>query len=369
MHILINALHSKTGGGLVYLNNLLPYFAAEDDMQITLLTHEDWVDRITIPENVSIKTESFKPSFALTLMWEQFVLPFKARNWGVDVTFNLANYCPLFAPKPTLLVSNNPEVRFYTNSPKWKLYWWTLIAMTTISMLRSVKIFTNGTYLRNVYAPKPMFEFLWHKFENANAACDVAVSSKPSQREAKTFLAVGDFYLHKNYPLLLKAFAEIIKTHPDAKLLIVGRSVNEGEYQHAQNLVKILRLEDNVQFLGAVKHEELLKYFETSTCYVTPSLAEVYSLTLVEALMFKCPVVTGGFEFQKEVTGDCAIYADINKSLSDKEKTQNFSKAMASVLDDPENAAKLAELGATRVKEFTWANTAKSIITALRTLN
>ena len=103
IRILVNALHAKSGGGVTYLRNLLPYLGTAEGLEVHLFLHTDQYGLFdTLPEGVRVHLLEFPNSFARLLLWEQVALPILAREMGVDVTFSLANYGPLAAPNTVI---------------------------------------------------------------------------------------------------------------------------------------------------------------------------------------------------------------------------------------------------------------------------
>lgn len=81
-------------------------------------------------------------------------------------------------------------------------------------------------------------------------------------------LFVGRF-VEKKAPLdLIRAFVEVVKKVPDAKLVMIGDGVLKGE---AELLARQLKLP--IDFLGALHHNEVLKEFEKAKVFCLPSVA------------------------------------------------------------------------------------------------
>ncbi|MCQ2479417.1 MAG: glycosyltransferase family 1 protein [Clostridia bacterium] len=94
---------------------------------------------------------------------------------------------------------------------------------------------------------------------------------------------VGRFHKIKNQTFLMEIFKEILKTKPDAKLLLVGEKIG-SEGMDKQELVAFaenLGIIDNVIFAGNVSNvNEYLSAFDT---FVFPSLYEGLGVCMIEA--------------------------------------------------------------------------------------
>lgn len=97
---------------------------------------------------------------------------------------------------------------------------------------------------------------------------------------------VGNFCYVKNYPFLLKVFAEILKIIPDAKLLLVGIG---GEFDKTQDLARRMGIYENVHFLGW--HADVERMFQAMDVFVLPSHFEGLGFVGVEAQLTGLPVI------------------------------------------------------------------------------
>lgn len=89
---------------------------------------------------------------------------------------------------------------------------------------------------------------------------------------------VGRLAKQKNQAFLIRAFGELRKKDPQARLLIVGAGELEGELK---DLARSLSLEDRVIFPGSVTNTE--DYYSAMDVFVMSSLYEGLPFTAVEA--------------------------------------------------------------------------------------
>ncbi len=106
-----------------------------------------------------------------------------------------------------------------------------------------------------------------------------------SPRGADTFevLFVGQVSLRKGVPYLLEAFARL--QHPRKRLRILGPM-----FPHMKPLLARLPMEQ-VEIVGAVSRQELVRYLNSSHVMVLPSLEEGLALVQGEAMACGCPVI------------------------------------------------------------------------------
>lgn len=119
----------------------------------------------------------------------------------------------------------------------------------------------------------------------------------PERKEKKTtLLSVGGLLELKGHHLIIKALKKLRDENIDAKLNIVGK----GPYEESlRSLVKELKLESHVNFLGTKGHEELKNLYNQATVFVLANFQEI-TPAVNEALACETPVVVmdcGGREF------------------------------------------------------------------------
>ncbi len=102
----------------------------------------------------------------------------------------------------------------------------------------------------------------------------------------------------KGIHIAIKAIAILKKHIPNVQLRIIGGSYQNkgirttGYYLYLKHLVKVLNLEGNVVFLGALNASEIVDQMYKSNIFVVPSFIESASLTLLEAMEMEIPIIT-----------------------------------------------------------------------------
>lgn len=98
---------------------------------------------------------------------------------------------------------------------------------------------------------------------------------------------VGNLLDKKNQIFLLDVVKYLLDNHVKVKLSLVG---DGGNKQLLENKIEELKLQDNVQMLGAVDNVE--EYLWSSDVYVHSALYEPFGLVLLEAMAAGLPVVS-----------------------------------------------------------------------------
>jgi 1,2-diacylglycerol 3-alpha-glucosyltransferase len=99
---------------------------------------------------------------------------------------------------------------------------------------------------------------------------------------------VGRLSPEKNLALLLRAFNGVAKTYEHVRLLVVG---DGPEKENLEAQVKHMNIETKVFFTGMVDYKEIPSYLASSNIFVTPSNAETFGLSTVEAMAAGLPTL------------------------------------------------------------------------------
>lgn len=97
---------------------------------------------------------------------------------------------------------------------------------------------------------------------------------------------VGSFVREKNHAGLLRIFSKILKTYPQATLLLLGAGPLEAE---TKALAMLLGIDQSVHFLGS--RSDILAILAKADLMLLPSLIEGLPGVILEAQYVQCPVV------------------------------------------------------------------------------
>lgn len=105
-------------------------------------------------------------------------------------------------------------------------------------------------------------------------------------------------YPVKGFHYLLEAFAEVLKTYPDATLAVPGKSfltadkLRRTSYQkYLAKLTRQYGLEDKIEFLGSLSAEGMKEAYLRANVFVLPSTIENSPNSLGEAMLLGVPCV------------------------------------------------------------------------------
>lgn len=106
-------------------------------------------------------------------------------------------------------------------------------------------------------------------------------------KREKRFVAVGRLEPQKNFPLLIKAFAEFNKEEPDYKLTIYGEGRERGKLE---NLIKDLGLQNNIELPG--RDKDVLNKINSAAAFILSSDYEGMPNALIESMCMGMPIIS-----------------------------------------------------------------------------
>lgn len=99
---------------------------------------------------------------------------------------------------------------------------------------------------------------------------------------------IGRLGREKSIDFVLKALAEYLKNDDRFHLIIVGGGPSETELKE---LTTELGIDNMVSFIGKVDHSETINYYAASDVFITASLTEMMSISMLEAMSMGLPVI------------------------------------------------------------------------------
>ena len=133
----------------------------------------------------------------------------------------------------------------------------------------------------------------------------------------------------------LRSLTKVAKAVPDARVLLIGSGPLETTFRA---LVKELGIENMVKFLGFVANEELPAYLNAADLYVSSSLSDGTSVSLLEAMACGLPVVVTDVPSILEW-----VENGINGLVCPRRDSDSLAKAIITLLRDERTAAKMGK--------------------------
>lgn len=359
VRVLVNAVHAHAGGGVTYLRNMLPRLADDAGLELHLVIHASQRALID-PGDARIRVHAFHfpNGFLARLAWEQLALPMHARRLSADVTFSPANFGPLLAPRPVILLRNALSVAASEGRMPKRLYWRALGIMTTLSVLGCRRAIAVSEFAR-----RDLSGGLPERFARRVSVIHHGVapvfSPAPEMRREGFLLAVGDLYVQKNLHGLIEAIDRLRGRFPAIRLKIAGEAVDAGYASRLGEAIAARGLGGHVELMGRLSPEALVDLYRRCALFVFPSLVETFGMPLVEAMACGAPVLSARASAMPEIAGDAALYFDADDPA-------DMAERIAEALDDAGLRRNLTERAAARAQAFSWEETARRTARVLK---
>ena len=99
---------------------------------------------------------------------------------------------------------------------------------------------------------------------------------------------IGNFEPAKNLPPLLHAKASLEKKNIFFDLIICGSGSRENKWKKISRKLKL----KNIYWKGRIERDQVLKILSNSHVYITTSLKDLTSTSLIEAMWFGCAIIS-----------------------------------------------------------------------------
>ena len=169
-------------------------------------------------------------------------------------------------------------------------------------------------------------------------------------------LYVGQQADYKNIRRLAAAHQELLQTHPDLGLILVGKK-REAHIANEQYFAK--KGYRNILFTDFIDDAQRDWLFTHADAYVFPSLMEGFGLPGLEAMAYGAPVASSNATCLPEVYGEAAHYFD-------PRNTADMARAINDILTDDELRARLIEKGHEQVAKYSWRRMAEQTLAVYR---
>lgn len=164
-------------------------------------------------------------------------------------------------------------------------------------------------------------------------------------------------YPHKNHETLVAAFAQMVCTRPELRLVFTGGSGSSDETVTAA--IDAYGLTNYVVRTGRIPETDLDLLYRSATVMAFPSLYEGFGIPVLEAMSRACPVVASDVGGLPEVIGGAG-------ELVDPLDVVGWANALGDLVDDPARRTVLVRLGFDRAKHFDWSTPAQSLLSLYR---
>jgi glycosyltransferase involved in cell wall biosynthesis len=162
-------------------------------------------------------------------------------------------------------------------------------------------------------------------------------------------LYLGTLEPRKNVSLLLRAFAQLVARHPEARLVVAGKK--GWHFESIFATAAELGLGAKVRFAGYIDEADKPALIRGALLFVYPSLHEGFGIPVLEAMASGVPTIAGNRTAIPEIAGDGAL-------LIDPTSQAELADALERLYSDPKARSQLAARGLAQAARFSWKKTA-----------
>lgn len=163
-------------------------------------------------------------------------------------------------------------------------------------------------------------------------------------------LYLGQWKAYKNVPLLMEAFAQVIREIRSCQLVIAGHDARHPEIPAAAARLP----EGSVVLTGHLPDDAVPDLYRGAAAVVVPSRAEGFGLPVLEAMACGVTVVCSDIPVLRELADGVAIFCDPSQASS-------FAEGIKAALD-PGSSNGHIERGLARATTFSWQKAAEATV-------
>jgi len=294
--------------------------------------------------------------------WLTIALPLAARRDRCDVLYFPYPVLPPYRPIPTVaMIHDLGFVRFPEHYPADMLR--NLVGpMRSAARRASLLVAVSESTKRDLVE---LFGISAEKISVVHHGVGAEFAPIPDARETVRarigierpyVLFVGTVQPRKNLPRLIEAFARVVREQGiPHELIIAGQKGWLAE--ESLSAPQKFGIEHRVRFVDYVPEEMLPALYTAADALAFPSLYEGFGLPVLEAMACGAPVLTSNASSLPEVAGNAAI-------LVLPTSVVQIADGLARILFDEGLRSSLQQKGVHRARSFTWANSARSLISA-----
>jgi glycosyltransferase involved in cell wall biosynthesis len=370
----INVLYllpGKVGGSETYIRNLVKWLPVIDreNEYLVFVNEESRGIFAPLPPRV---TEVPCPVRAVNrprrILWEQFGLPSRLKQLGIDVLLSAGMTAPFRCPATSvLMLFDLQHINQPRNFPRYYLPFLRSIIYASAKSADGVLTISHqvkGDIIRSYHLPSERIAVTHLAVDHAAFAPGTPAGSDAVKKKYglpdRFLLYAASSLPHKNHGRLFQAFRQVRERAPGLKLVLIGaRDKGEAALRH---LIRSEGIEAEVTLLGWLPFEDVPAIYRACAAFVYPTLHEGFGLPVLEAMASGVPVICSGIEPLLEVAGDAALFVDPYAPAE-------IAKGIAAALLDGERRKQLIAKGMARAGEFTWEATARKTLLFLKDIH
>lgn len=371
MRIGINILFivpTKVGGTEISTKNVLKQIEKIDNKNEYFVFLNEKLDKVFNFSKKNIKKVVYNTSQSKIkrILFEQFVLPFIAIKYKLDVIYSLGNYSPvlLFLSKIKMITRMAALDHYHYPKNYSLLGRLALKYLTPLSLKVSDKIVAISKYCKTdiskvlkIDPEKISVIYLSCNRELFHPISDGGLKERVRNRYNMPhdyILSTAAVHAHKNLDNLIRAYS-ILKSEYKigSQLVLVGPKGRV--YKEIDSLIKKLKLQSDVKLAGWIPNDEMPVIYANAKVFVFPSKFEGFGAPPLEAQAVGIPVVSTDKTAIKEVVDNSVI-------IFDPDDPKDMAEKIYIMLNDDDIQREYIEKGFKNIERFSYRKHAEELI-------
>jgi len=317
-------------------------------------------------EGYEVEIVPTNPRFPVSLGWlrrlpymrtvinEAFYLPSLLRLRHVDAVhiFSASYWSFLLAPVPAILVGKilrkQVVLNYHSGEAEDHLARWGVLVHPWLRLADEIVV--PSEYLKGVFA---RYGYRARVVRNAVDPSRFRYRERiPLRPRLLSTRNLDPYYQVDN---TIKAFALLKAQYPEATLLVVGYGSEEERLRRLASSFS----SDGIRFVGRVEPSEMPSLYEKGDIFVNSSVVDNQPLSVLEAFASGLPVVS-------TPTGDIAAMVRDGETglVVPPENPAAMANSIATLLENPERAIRMARRARQEVEKHAWAEVCKGWLEA-----
>lgn len=286
--------------------------------------------------------------FDRRVLWDQLLLPARARASGAQVLHCASGTMPLSPPLPTVVTVHDVAwLKVQRHAPAYARYYFGRFALKRYAAANAIAVdseFSRRELLDVLSVPAAQVHVVYPGV--ADEYCGLA-----RQSGNDVILVPGTVERRKNIEVLIRALPLI-----GSRMRIVSAGPFTPYREECLRLAESLNVRDRVEFLGYIGRAALVDLYATCALVAVPSRYEGFGYAAAQALCAGVPVEVSDRSSLPEVVGGDA-------SVVSADDPQAWASAIDAIVADPRSAqahSDAVRLGS--IERFSWSRAASQML-------
>lgn len=291
--------------------------------------------------------------FDRRIVWDQVLLPKRARASGADLLHCASGTMPAFARMPIVVTVHDVAwLKVQSHARAYARWYFGKFALRHYARARAIVVdseFSRSELLGVLHVSPDRVHVVYPGV--ADDFCDL----RRSRGSDKVVFVPGTVERRKNLEVLIRALPLL----PDVRVVSAGPFTPYRD--ECERLASELGVRDRIEFSGYVPRAELLRLYSEASLVAVPSRYEGFGYAAAQALCAGVPAIVSDRASLPEIAAGAAPCI-----ASDDERA--WAHAIAQILSDPEGAdARAAAERAHSIERFAWSASAVRMVEIYRT--